>query len=183
MQRNQITRVSYFACIRYSTLHFTHLIPQKDNNTIHCVLLLSPRHEKNRTEKEDRFWRCSLTPGINYFQNRCRTTWSWLHQLLESGLLLSGVLKMVEIRWWEVRYSFWAKNRTVLLWNRSWKGSFCQNTPRKSWFLDFHVLISHVKLNHHDEHGRYLWFNRQHYFLSHQKPLSCPPFWCCNCLF
>jgi hypothetical protein len=33
-----------------------------------------PRHENYRTEKEDRFWRSSLTLDIIYIQNRNRTT-------------------------------------------------------------------------------------------------------------
>jgi hypothetical protein len=64
--------------------------------------------------------------------------------------------------------------------NRSGKDKIHKNTPYKSQFLDFLVINSHVKSNHHDEHGRYLWFNRQHYFLSLQKPPSCPPFGYCN---
>lgn len=78
----------------------------------------NPRHEKNRTEKEDRFWRRSLTPSINSFQNRSRTTWRWLHLILESVLFLSVVLKMVEICWREVGYRFWASklNCPTLKW-------------------------------------------------------------------
>jgi hypothetical protein len=43
--------------------------------------------------------------------------------------------------------------------NRSGKDKIHKNTPYKSQFLDFLVINSQVKSNHHDKHGRYLWFN------------------------
>jgi hypothetical protein len=41
----------------------------------------------------------------------------------------------------------------LLVLNESlWKDKIHKNTPYKSQFLDFLVINSHVKSNHHDEH-------------------------------
>jgi hypothetical protein len=80
---------------------------------------------------------------------------------------------MVEIRWCEVGYKKASKPncptpKSLLI------GQFLSKYSAQKSFFYFHVLISHVKSNHHDEHRRYLCFNRQHHFCSLGKALPCP---------